>query len=497
MDRDPSNPDWAAQNRTWNVECWLCGAQLGSNKDECKKIGTSKKTRFPPCIWAHTDDRIVQKCVKIAKEKREQEAAEQLELQETKRKLESGVINFNEPGVDAGAEVRGQSQVNEPRVDDGEEVQVQVQPQVTLQQVQQHCADLRVIEQKSLAAAGMAPASPASLEPPKAGASKRRSKAGSSAAAKKAKTDDDDDKGRTKWNTTNRTILWRCIQKYDPFSAADKTSVWDTIAEQMHESTERLKDDEDDFQVYSNGKSLQVYFKRAKDLFKEKDEEGHSGHAGPKELSEQKKEERQQLAACIEMERCAKESIERKREAKTGYDDLRKGEVNDMIIALARDHENIKSKAVTVLASKLRQAKMRKLSYEQTNKDGKYTYGAEDMANFEYWRKMKAIDPELPEDPTEGMCTVEKAGGKMAAAITNLTETLAASAKHVQPMNPGEFFTAFFEAKEAKSQRHETAGTLTLDQKLKRVDDDVAKKVISPAKGEEVRNKIIDAHYFV
>ena len=488
MNCDPSNPDWCAQNRTWNVECWLCGAQLGSNKDECKKIGISKRVRYPPCIWAHTDDAIVQRCVKKAKEKREQEAAEQLELQETNRKLASGEMDFDEPGEEEG---RGQPQVNEP-----------LQPQVTLQQVEQHCANLRVVEQTSMEALGMAPApldtppkAGASKRhtPPKAGASKRSSQAGNSAAAKKAKTDDGDDKGRTKWNTTNRTTLFRCIQKYDPWSAADKTSVWDTIAEQMHESTAQLKNDEGDFQVYSNGKCLQVYYKRARNDYKDRDDEGHSGHAGPKELSKEKKEERQQLAACIEMERCAKETVERKREAKTGYDDLRKGEVNDMIIALARDHENIRSKAVTVLASKLRAAKMRKLAYEQNNKDGKYTYGAEDMASFEYWRKLKAIDTELPDDPTEGMCTVEKAGGKMAAAITSLTQQLAASAKNVQPLNPAEFFTAFYEAK----RKQETAGTLTLAEKLERVDTDVAAKTISAAKGQEIKDKIIVAHYLV
>ena len=380
---------------------------------------------------------------------------------------------------------------------------------ITMEQLQQHRAQLLVTEQQTLQAAGLQPAAPPPPQPaparPKAN-SMNTAKAASN-AAKKSKADDDaakkgtadededEEKGRTRWNTLNRTTFFKCIQKYDPFNNSDKGATWDHIAQQMYESTERLKDTDDgDFRVYSNGKGLAVYYKRCKDRHKKMEAEGQSGHAGKgDDVTPEREEERQQLAGCIEAERSAKEGLERKREAKSGYDELRKGEVNDMIIALASQHENIKNKAVTVLASKLRAAKMRKIAFEQTNKDGKYTYGADDMANFDFWKKLKAIDTDLPDDPTEGVCTVEKGGGKMAVAITHLTETLASAAKQVQPMNASDFALAFFTAKRA----HERDGALSLQEKLKRVETDVAAKVISAAKGEEVKNKIIDAHYFV
>ena len=77
-------------------------------------------------------------------------------------------------------------------------------------------------------------------------------------------------------------MLFRCIQKYDPFNQSDKGTVWDLIAQKMFESTESLIDHQDgDMRVYSNGKSLSVYYARSRDKHKKEDAEGHSGHAGP------------------------------------------------------------------------------------------------------------------------------------------------------------------------------------------------------------------------
>jgi hypothetical protein len=462
--------DGCMQNRTWNVACWLCGELLGSNKEGCKLIGKQKKCKFPPCEWAHTDEKFVRTCVSRAAEKKEMEAAQLLELEEIRKKYESGQMNFEEPphGVDVFNDQRSLQAVETP-----------VPPPFVL----------------ATTAPQPKPAiTPRKRAKPSADGDDERDVSNVGDEDGQSRPGDEKSTSKTKWNTLTRTMFFRCIQKFDPFNQSDKATVWDTIAQQMHESTAPLSDSCDgDFRVYSNGKTLAVYYARCRDKHKKDEAEGHSGHAGKGADHPEREEERRQLAGCVELERAAKEGLERKREAKSGYDELRKGEVNDMIIALASQHENIKNKAVTVLASKLRQAKMRKIAFEATSKDGKYTYGADDMANFDFWKKLKAIDTELPDDPTEGACTVEKGGGKMAVAIKNLTEQLASATKQVQPMNASDFANAFYAAKRA----HEMAGALSLQEKLARVDKDVADKIITSAKGEEVKNKIIDAHYFV
>jgi hypothetical protein len=290
-------------------------------------------------------------------------------------------------------------------------------------------------------------------------------------------------------------MLFRAIQKYDPFNSADKAAAWETIAEAMGTATATLdKEADGDFRVYSSGKTLSVFYQRCRDKEKKDEAEGHSGHAGKAQDSPAKAEERMQLAGCMEAERSAKEAGEKRREAQKGYDVLRKGEVNDMIIALAKDHENIKSKAIKVLSSKLRKAKMAKMAYEAEHKDGKYTYTPEDLANFEHWRSLKAnVDNELPDDPTESdsVGLVEKRGGAMANAIVAMTDKLTAAATQFQPIDVSHFANAFYAAKRA----HDAEPRRSLKEKLQIVDEDAEQGIITIAVAEQMKSKITEQHY--
>lgn len=51
------------EDGTWNVECCVCGHQLGSNKDLCGK--GKKKSNRPPCVWAESDSTFVTKCYNL------------------------------------------------------------------------------------------------------------------------------------------------------------------------------------------------------------------------------------------------------------------------------------------------------------------------------------------------------------------------------------------------------------------------------------------------
>jgi hypothetical protein len=314
--------------------------------------------------------------------------------------------------------------------------------------------------------------------------------------AQKRPTDDKKEK-KTKWNCTTRTMFFRCIQKFDPFSSPDKGKVWDRIAKEMHDATSTLSDTPDgDFRTYAGGKTLNVFYARCRDKHKEtEDGECHSGCAGQQEVDKSVKEERAQLAACIELERSAKEAVEQKREDKKAFDAIRNGEVNDMVINIAVSNEVVRMKAVKVLASKLRAAKMRKLSWEASNKNGKYTYSAADLRDFEQWNMLKKQDSSLPEDPTDGATsdattTTAPRGGALASSIAQLMERMPTAAQ-LQPASPQDIASAFWKARSEQAEKTR----LSLKDKLALVDKDVADGTITAVEGSKYKEQIKEDHY--
>jgi hypothetical protein len=156
--------------------------------------------------------------------------------------------------------------------------------------------------------------------------------------AQKKKDDKKEKEKKTKWNCMTRTMFFRCIQKYDPFSSPDKGKVWDRIAQDMHQATHTLVNTADgDFCVYASGKTLNVFYGRCRDKHKaSEDGDTHSGGAGKEDVDKTVKEERNQLAAFIELQRSAKEAVEQKREDKKAFDTLRNGEEYRVLSKWAR-----------------------------------------------------------------------------------------------------------------------------------------------------------------
>jgi hypothetical protein len=469
-------------DQIWDVPCWLCGFKLGSNKANC---GKGTRCKIPPCVWAHTDDAIVRKCFSRESERQRQKEEEERQLAETAAKYANGQLSFSED------EAEGEDEGNAPEVEDLSQRPPEATIDALLKEQELLDKDFQDLRQKQDAHKA------ATMPPPES--KKRVSSGGGSANAKKQREEkesgEEDDAGKkTKWNSMTRTMFFRCIQKRDPFSAADKGATWQLVADDMAASTESLMHTADgDFRVYSNGKTLSVLYSRLRDKFKkEEDAEPHSGHARGKEENPANKEERQQLAGCIEIEKEAKVAGEQKREVNKCYDDLRKGEVNEAIIAYAVKHGNLRTKAAKVLADRLRKLKIRKIAYEQTNKNGKYTYTAQDMEDVALWDKLKKADSTLPDDPVtaESDCAVERKGGAMANALTLLSEKLSTTS-NFQPMMPSDFASAFYAAKRA----HEEQGKRSLKEKLSIVDADVVEGVITAEEAKEYKKKITDAHY--
>ncbi len=51
------------------VTCYCCGQQLGTNMNCGDKAASSVQLSRPPCLWAHTDASIVERCVRKGKSK--------------------------------------------------------------------------------------------------------------------------------------------------------------------------------------------------------------------------------------------------------------------------------------------------------------------------------------------------------------------------------------------------------------------------------------------
>jgi hypothetical protein len=454
----------------FNVACHHCGQPLGSNPN----CGKGTKMKRPPCLWAHTDDAIVRKALAHAKAQKEKEENDNAQIEQAREAYAKGQITFGPSPHDSDAE----NETAAPNI-----VQSAAPPAPNIVQsaappapnIVQSAAPPALVGQRAFEWT-----SDDDFEDPH--------------QSKRPRDDDEKAKEKkTQWNSITRTMLYRCIQKYDPFSAKDKGATWSQIAQAMHASTEKLQKSADgDFRVYSSGKTLNVFYQRARDKMK-REQEGHSGHAGNEESSDRTvQEERSQLAACVALEKSAKDAGMHKREATKHYDNLRAGVCNDAIIEFAKKDAPIRMKAVKVLSSNLRAAKIRKSSFEATHKGQTYTYTDADLQSFDLWKKLHEADATLPEDPTTDADLVrEKRSGPLAAAISSMTKTLETATPLQGIMSPADFANAFYAAKRA----HEMQTVLSLQQKLAIIDADVANKVITAEQGKKYKEKVMDKHY--
>ena len=445
-----------SDSQTWDVPCYVCGFKLGSNKAGCGQAQAGKKAvKFPPCKWAHTDEKYVRRAHVEAAAAAAKKANDEEEQRQTMARYHAGQITFTEERPDDDTEAN-------------------------------HAANPFLVDDE----AGGDAAVDGNGDP----AGDEIFAADTSAPVKETKAKRSEHK-HTKWSSLTRTMLYKCIQAKDPFNKKDKAGTWEAIAVAMQEATLGLENTADgDFRVHANGKTLNVFYGRCKKAFKEReDEDKHSGTAGRRDDGDKmKKEEREQLWACIDLEKSAEEQLQLKRDATKSYDFIKNGVVNDFVVDCASKDDKVKPKLVLELSSRLRQAKMRKIAFEQSNKGGSYTYTAEDMENFRLWDKVRETNSLLPEaEDIDGDIPASKKGGQLLTALKELTAQGAQLRQHFTPMSPSEFASEFFKAKRA----HECSIKMTLGQKLAMVTDDVACGIITPTEGDAYKKRIKDEHY--
>jgi hypothetical protein len=466
-------------DQVWEVECSVCGMKLGSNKERCGINARGKRMAKPPCVWAHCEPGIVQKCFTKAAAKKEQQASNDQRDAELRLQMQSGrVFNFEEPLHAVDEAQRAQEELQQQEMWDG------VQRENEEYHLQQQLAPHDDTDDETNDDRGRDDAD-----------NKDNDAAGTDAKDAKKPIDK-----KTKWNTITRTMFFKCIQKEDPFNSDNKAACWQKIADAMHQATAVFVNSRDgDLRTYSNGKTLSVFYARCRDQRRKMDDgESHSGVAGGRELDPAVQEERNQLYACMLAERSAKEAVETKREIHKADATFKNGEVNDIVIKCAVNNETVRPKAIKVVASRLRELKMRRLAWEaqerQSGRNGQYTYTAEDLKNFQYWNDLKRAEVTLPEDPTENddadVAVSAGRGGGLAKAIAAFTEKLATAAQF-QPMPVQDFASAFFKAK----REHEALTTRSSKQKLDAIASDVLDKTITEEEGKLYKKQVTEAHY--
>ena len=76
---------------SWNVPCFVCGFELGTNKEKCGQAGAGgKKHPRPPCVWAESDNTVVLSCQKKDKARRSAELEAQRLYQQQQEQYKSG-----------------------------------------------------------------------------------------------------------------------------------------------------------------------------------------------------------------------------------------------------------------------------------------------------------------------------------------------------------------------------------------------------------------------
>jgi hypothetical protein len=448
--------------QSWNVKCHVCGFKLGTNKQHCGQAGTGgRKVKYPPCVWAHSDDSIVRKAFAVEAEAKQKEESEETELEATRKRYAAGQISFEEVREQEEENVVGAGDNDLQPADDNAEGEIE--------------------ERTSCYVPGPRAPSPTTARPSEPPAKKRAGAKGS----------------HTKWTSVTRTMLYKCIQQKDPFHAQDKGQTWQTIADAMREATQHMQATADgDLRVNSNGKTIGVFYKRMKDQHTENEDiDKHSGGTGETRAEtdddKRKKDERVQLAACIELERAAETAVTDRRTSIKCHDTMKNGIVNDAVIECAVKDEKVRSKAVKELASRLRQAKMRKMAYESQHKDGTYTYTAQDMESFKHWDTLKTHFQDMPDADEVDEGPAQKSSTQLTKALESIQAQGAIARSSFTPVAPNVFAEAFFAAKRA----HVAAHVLSLKHKLEMVDKDVQEGTITAQEAEIYKKKIKEAHY--
>ena len=328
--------------------------------------------------------------------------------------------------------------------------------------------------------------------------------AGKKGAGKRGASD-----GRTKWNHTTRTLLYRAIMKFNPFSAPVKKDAWAKISEEMATATAGMNDrDKGDFRVKTDGHGLEVFYDRQIENMDKKtaNEDSTSGQTGA-DVTAEEKEEFGLLAGCRAKEKDAALIKQRKRDVKQALEDLRNNEVNDAVRQAALSDKPVQIKLYRVLQTRVRAAKLEAATWTKNNPGlGQYAYSVANLKDIEEFQNLKDTHGDLTGNTDSDLAADTKGsddpeamrmkGGKVAVAIAAIAAKLP-DAKMFAPPDFSLFATSFYAAKRAAegAMPPSQAPKRTLKERLAEVEENLAAEVITQKEADDFSAKIKKAFF--
>ncbi len=304
-------------------------------------------------------------------------------------------------------------------------------------------------------------------------------------------------RGKTTWNHCNRTLLFNCIAKFNPFAAQVKKDAWNTIAVEMAQCTALMNDPKTgDFRVKTDGHGLEVFYaRRVEDMNKKISQESTlSGQAGAA-ITKEQQVEFATLQACVAKEKDAAFIRDNKRRSKSALEEIRNKKVTQLVKDAALEDPVVKQRAFKLLQTKVRAAKLEASVWEKQHGGlGKYSYNQAQLADIEYFTQLKKDFPDESDALPESDGVGDKKKGGVAQAIGELIAKLPTLAP--PSIDANQFAQAFFQAKmQHEGQAVPVSGKRTLAQRLADLEAQYADNVITMAERNHYATEIKKAYF--
>ena len=502
----------------WNVPCYVCGRNLGSNKADCGKIAGHKSHSRPPCVWAESDNTIVLLCQKKEKAKRLlREEAEQIYQEQQKKYKEGSLLNeghqFTQGRSDSEDDVFQKTPVKEAKKaiakkDGRTPKKKRVEDQKEYEQQQQEPiqdADDNDCVKTPVQEAKMAIEPRQNAETDKLPLSHNEEEQKQNECASAQKQNEQDEGSRMVWTHEAKVCLYKWVIKLNPFGAkrGHTDAAWADVAKHCAESTKNVSRQKGKIDVSGHG--LQVYIGAQMKLMRAKaaTETKQSGQTG--QLSNHETEELDLLQQIHARKQYILDSKDAERGEKELLDNIKAGQLGDAIYNKAMQKEPVKNKYIQALNRKRKTVQTRYEAIKDANKSCSdeqclAKLSVEDRDVLLMWAKAKQeghattgkedSDSDSADEDIRG-----GRGGKKKATVVNAIAEMSGvgpmmlqAMKEISPLE--QQMTEYYRMKACAAQVA-AAPDMTVAARLARLQQALDSKVITAEEHTEHRQRII------
>lgn len=375
----------------WDVNCYVCGKQLGSNKERCGQDGPKRHSR-PPCVWVHCDNTIYFTCQKKAAAARQAQAEKDDAYRQQQIQYAAGTLRAEGHSFTQGRSSSDEDDFESPtsqRKRKQQKVATQkMKKQLNVKHVQE---DIYLLEEELYDEANLhrmnglagpsqspfktgvydapAPATPDTAADavealPAVATSKGNSTEDGTTVVNKGA----DDATRTVWKHSSKMCLYGWVIKLNPYSAkrGSTEEAWNEVARKCAESTKNVS--KQDGRIDVNGHGLQVFVGNQLKAMKKiaQSESTESGQTG--KMSDHERKEFDLLSQIYDKKQSISAAKEIEKNEKELLDNIKAGQLGDAIYAKAVGSEPIKAAYIRELNKKRKSVQLRYEALRDANK---------------------------------------------------------------------------------------------------------------------------------